>query len=169
MDLPRRTAKTAPRIIVATQRRIEALALRKQGLSFEKIADKLGYGNRGNAYRAVVQELSALRHEAGDDLLKLELIRLDALLEAVWPAAMKDNNGAVERALRIIHQRARLLGLDKQGPEPTKTEVPSIQIRTIIAVLPQELPTVHTTVELSAMDFTALPEPMEEEYDEAID
>ena len=132
-----KNSSTAPRHILATERRIQALALRKQGLDYAEIARRVGYSNRGNAYHAVIQELSQLRHEAGDEVLALELARLDALLNAIWPAAMKDKNDAVDKVLRIMQRRARLMGLDKQGTEKTKTEsITSVQIKTIVAVMP---------------------------------
>lgn len=63
--------------------------------------------------------MSALRatlQEPADELRSLELERLDRLLLGVWSQAAKGNQGAVDRALKIMERRARLLGLDA----PTK-------------------------------------------------
>ena len=42
----------------------------------------------------------------------MESERLDALLAALWPAAMAGNCRAVDRCLSVMHRRAKLLGLD---------------------------------------------------------
>ena len=65
--------------------------------------------------------MSALKQtlqEPADELRKLELERLDKLLLGVWPQAVRGNQGSVDRALRIMERRAKLLGLDA----PVKSE-----------------------------------------------
>lgn len=48
-----------------------------------------------------------------EQALSLELERLNALLAAVWPSAMKGDEKSVTAALRVVNLRARLLGLDQ--------------------------------------------------------
>ena len=62
--------------------------------------------------------LKATLQEPADELRTLELERLDRLLLGVWGQAAKGNQGAVDRALKIMERRARLLGLDA----PTKVQ-----------------------------------------------
>jgi hypothetical protein len=45
-------------------------------------------------------------------LIVLELMRLERLHAAVWPQAIRGDVNAVDRVLRIMERRARLLGLD---------------------------------------------------------
>lgn len=45
-------------------------------------------------------------------MLTLELLRLDELTAAVWPAAQQDNLRAVDTLLRIMGRRSKYLGLD---------------------------------------------------------
>jgi hypothetical protein len=90
------------------------MQLREGGVSFEKIAESLGYANRGSAYKAVMAGLKAARLEPAKALRRLELRRLDRLFMALWPHAIANppNMHAGDRCLKIIHRRAALLGLD---------------------------------------------------------
>jgi hypothetical protein len=62
--------------------------------------------------------LKATLQEPADELRKMELERLDRLLLAVWGQAAKGNQGGIDRALKIMERRAKLLGLDA----PTKVQ-----------------------------------------------
>lgn len=102
----------SPRRIEAAEKRREALQLRKAGLSFSEIARQLGYSNKGAACNAVHAELRALPRESAAEVLTLELFRLDALHQALWPAAMNGDVGATRQVLAIMERRAKYLRLD---------------------------------------------------------
>lgn len=95
----------------------EAYKLRLSGMSQSEIAKQgLGYNSAQDVSKAIT---SRLKHEArlvsADDrssLLALELDRLDALQAAVWSEAMSGEPKAVDSAVKIIMNRAKLLGLD---------------------------------------------------------
>jgi uncharacterized protein (DUF2267 family) len=97
----------------------QAVELRKAGLGYDEIADKLGYANRGGAYKAVRAALLAAVREPAEEVLALELARLDAMLAGIWLDARKGNVLKIDRALRIMQRRADLLGLDA----PKRVEV----------------------------------------------
>ena len=102
----------------AAARRIEALELRKSGLSYRRIGERLDVSGP-QAHRDVMRELKALAKIAtkeADGVRVLEEYRLDALLEILWPQVEAGDQGAVDRALRIMQRRAALRGLDA----PTK-------------------------------------------------
>jgi hypothetical protein len=101
------------------ERRRQALELRKAGATYDVIAQRLGYANRGGAYKAVMQALQAITAEPAKELLQLELERLDALLLGQWQKAIHGNARAGEVALKVMERRARLLGLDA----PVKSQV----------------------------------------------
>jgi hypothetical protein len=70
--------------------------------------------------RLALKERSADQEEKADDLRALENQRLDKLFFVAYRQAVKDGNlAAIDRALRIMERRARLLGLDR----PVRTEV----------------------------------------------
>lgn len=104
---------------LATARRAEAVRLRTQGLSYEQIATRLGYSNRGTVYRIVSQAVRADVAEAAEELRELELSRLDALQDALWERAMGGDVSACEAVARVICTRCQILGL--AGGLPTST------------------------------------------------
>lgn len=104
--------KVTPVRIRITERERDALELRKGGMTFERIAEQLGYADRSGAWRAVNAALSATLQEPSDELRRLECERLDALLLAMWPKALEGSTWHVDRCLAVMDRRAKLLGLD---------------------------------------------------------
>lgn len=100
----------------------KALELRKEGKTYRDIADDLGYTNPGNAYRAVQDALKEVTREPAEEVLQLELSRLDMLLTAMLPYAMQGDEKAVLRVLNIMDRRAKYLGLDDAIPPDTSAE-----------------------------------------------
>ena len=63
----------------------EALDMvRAGGFTWDQIAEKVGYSNRGTAYAAVKRELDRMTAEPAAEVVKLELARLEALQAAGW-------------------------------------------------------------------------------------
>lgn len=96
----------------AHERTLQALELRKAGLAYTVIADKLGYATRGAAWAAVMRALKRTLQEPADEVRALEVERLDALYLQMFSRAMKGDYGAVDRCIKISERRAKLLGLD---------------------------------------------------------
>lgn len=99
-------------------RRLQALEMRKGGGSYRAIARQLGI-SEAQAYRDVargLKDIAELQAAVSEDVRTLEIERLDALLLPMYQQARQGNQGAVDRVLRIMERRARLLGLDA----PTK-------------------------------------------------
>ncbi|MQY11433.1 hypothetical protein SRB5_15510 [Streptomyces sp. RB5] len=70
--------------------------------------------------RFALRERSSEQEEKAEELRALENQRLDKLFFVAYRQAVKDGNlPAIDRALRIMERRARLLGLD----QPARTEV----------------------------------------------
>ena len=90
----------------------QALELRTAGVTYTVIAERLGYSNESGAYKAVQRALTSTLQEPADELRTLETQRLDRMLAAVWEDATEGDVRAVDRVLRIIDQRAKLLGLN---------------------------------------------------------
>lgn len=98
--------------VTAAEKRASAVELRKAGATFEEIATAVGYSSKGTAYKAVEQALREAVREPAQQLIELEVQRLDLMLRALWPSVVRGQLGAVDRALRVAERRARLLGLD---------------------------------------------------------
>jgi len=102
----------------AHERQLEALELRKAGAAYAVIAERLGYRSASGAHAAVSAALKRTQQEPADEVRTLEIERLDRMLLAIWPQVVNGNQGAIDRALRIMERRAKLQGLDA----PAKTE-----------------------------------------------
>lgn len=132
-------------------RRQRALDLRRQGWSYRKIADfmevELGSPySESMAYRDVTAALDLVRtklKETAEDVLQLELDRLDTMTVVWWPKAvglgqtsqpgltveeqvakLMPDVKAAELVLDIMARRAKYLGLDKPGELNLRTPEP---------------------------------------------
>lgn len=92
-----------------------ALRLRAQGKTYAAIGEDLGVTQQ-TANRYVLEALAQLRQEAGEaaqEVRELESMRLDRLLESVWPAAETGDIKAIETVLKLMERRSKLMGLDQ--------------------------------------------------------
>lgn len=111
-------------------RAARAFELRKAGYDYTDIADiiteewaEAGKGDelpdswgRRYAHKDVVAMMADLRSAMSETLLEvaeLEMARLDTLMAAVWDKAVGGKYEAIDRVLKIMDRRAKLLGLDK--------------------------------------------------------
>lgn len=115
----KRSAPGTPQALSNKETAIQALALRKTGATYEQIAHALGYASRDSAWRAIHRVLKAHQVEGVDELRKIEDMRLDEMLFAIYKIAKAGDLGAIDRILRIAERRARLWGLDA----PVQTHV----------------------------------------------
>jgi hypothetical protein len=109
-----------PEKIATKEKHRRALELRKAGLTYQVIADQIGYRGPSTVHAAVMRELREICREPAEELRTLELERLDRLWAGVWTQAKQGHLGSIDRCLRILERRARLLGLDA----PLKVELP---------------------------------------------
>jgi len=107
-------SKTSARHLTAAEKRAAAISLRKAGLSFERIGNELGVSKQ-MAWKYVMREIDKLNEFVEQEIISyrtLELERLDELWREQYRQGKQGNQGAVDRCLRIMERRARLLGLD---------------------------------------------------------
>lgn len=112
------TTKTAAVRIKGAENRARAVELRKAGATYEQIGQQLGI-TRQSAHAHVVEAMRQVAQETSEtaaDVIQLELARLDQMLTGLWAQARQGVPVAVDRVLRIMERRARLLGLDAEGP-----------------------------------------------------
>jgi transposase-like protein len=95
----------------AAEKRAEALELRAMGYSYQQVADEVGYASKGAAHKAVAQALRDIPREQAEQARELELGRLDEMQMASMNAAMAGDLFAIDRVVKIIESRAKLLGL----------------------------------------------------------
>ena len=117
------------------EKRRQALVLRRSGATYEQIGRSMGYSTQ-RAHKVVTEELQEIRNsltEEAEDLLQLQLQRIDALMMAHFPAATRTqrqvsethedgtvttkvipcepSRSAAYLVLRLIEQQSRLAGI----------------------------------------------------------
>lgn len=116
--------KTHHSLIEATERRNQALQLRKQGGTYRMIAEKMiekfgkdqlpkGYDERYvfNDVMAILNKLNKEIAENADEVRRLELERLDTMFIKQFEKAVKGDSKSVDACLRIMKRRDDYLGL----------------------------------------------------------
>jgi hypothetical protein len=96
--MPAKGGKNSPFKLTLSARRTKAVALRKKGLSFEEIAETISKEtgkrySKSMAHRDVTKSMEDYvrdRDRDSEQILTLELMRLDALQSAWWPHAVGD-------------------------------------------------------------------------------
>lgn len=93
-------------------REMKVLELRRAGLTWQRIADEVGYADHTGAYSAYKRAIKRTMQQPADEIREQELDRIDRLQLAAWPNAMKGNERAILAIVRLMERRAKLLGLD---------------------------------------------------------
>ena len=98
-----------------TKNRNQAIELRRQGYTLKRIGQVLGVSTQtaANYVNYCLRELVELTAAATEEYRQLELERLDALQAAIWNQAVSGNLFAIDRCVKLMERRAKLLGLDK--------------------------------------------------------
>jgi hypothetical protein len=113
------------RAVRAALREQQILEMRLAGRTFRQIADALGYKTVSGAYSALQRALARTIQEPADAVRRLEVERLDRMIELLWadahdPAARPGARLFIfDRILAVMDRRARYLGLDA----PQKVDV----------------------------------------------
>ena len=106
---------SAKRDIAAAEialRQSKALEMRKAGASYDQIATALGMANRSVAWQSVRSAIKTVIREPAQEVLDLELSRLDIMMMGCWPKARTGDLQTIDRVLRIMDRRSTYLGLD---------------------------------------------------------
>jgi hypothetical protein len=103
---------------IIRERHALALEMRKFGYSYEQIGEH--FETTPAAARGLVKSAmeNAIR-EPGQEVIDLEITRLDQLYRAAFNAVTEGDTDAVTKCLAIMQRRAKYLGLDA----PEKKEV----------------------------------------------
>lgn len=101
------------------ERVLQAVELRKAGMSFQAIADRLGWKTRNAAFMAIQKYIASTTYEAVEALRAVEAERLDAMQLQYWPQAIQGDVDSAELVLKIMARRAKMFGLDA----PQRTEL----------------------------------------------
>lgn len=94
-----------------------------EGKTFTVIAEEIGYNSPQAAYDAVKRSIAAITREPAEELLKLELERLDVLWGIQYLTAQGGDVQAMAACMKIMERRAKLLGLDAPIKQDVRSEV----------------------------------------------
>lgn len=108
-------ARSITQEVARRRREAAALRLRQEGHTFDEIAGKLGFANRGAAYKAVQRALLDVVRQPAEELRRMEMERLEEMLQVLWPVATDSQNPkhlrAIEKVLSVMEHMERLAGL----------------------------------------------------------
>ncbi|ORL93430.1 hypothetical protein A5N78_04660 [Prescottella equi] len=120
-------ANLKPEGISDRQRAVNAMQLRRDGKTWDEVADACGYADRSTAHRAVKRVLERVEGETVDDYREVVNARYEALYTKAWEAItsaegkgqLVGRSQLVAAARGVLDSQAKLLGLGA----PQKSEL----------------------------------------------
>jgi hypothetical protein len=123
------------------ERDLRIFKMRQAGVAVSEIARRFNLSTK-NVSSAIARQLEKLNREAlmaYPEVLRMELERLDALQQAVWPltqhrkvklddgseVSVEPDMKAIQQCLAIMDRRAKLLGMEQQTVNLTVEQVDS--------------------------------------------
>ncbi len=110
--MPKNRNKSSPETINSKERAAKALALRKEGKTFDAIAAELGYNSKQAAHDAVMRAIREILREPVTELVQLDLERLDEMFQIHYINACAGDVQALTGCMKIMERRAKILGMD---------------------------------------------------------
>src|SRR3954471_2103456 len=107
-----RRGHSSPAAIEHAEREREAIVLRRAGMSYDEIAQRVGYRDRSGAKKAVDRGLSRWMREVDEELRAVMLDRAERVVARLWPRIDRDDPApkAIDAFLRVTDLEARLSG-----------------------------------------------------------
>ncbi len=107
--------KTRRKLSVAERRKLVAANM-LAGASYRDIAAALGVSKStvANDFKAIIKEWREQYTDDIDSWAKIQLRRLDVLINAIWDRARNGDYQAIDRVMKLMHQQSKLLGIE--GP-----------------------------------------------------
>lgn len=109
----RSQSKTSPEAIARLERDTKCVELRKAGLTFQEIAQRLGYASAGHARDRFLVMLREFPSETVEETRRLLRERYESMLRAIWPDVLRGKWLAIDRANRILENIAKLEGANR--------------------------------------------------------
>lgn len=101
---------------LAQARRLRAARLIVSGCTYQEVADRLGYQNRGTVHRLVQPVLRTTRPGNLDEAFQIHLARLESLLAANFEMALARDVRATRTVLQVLREVSALLKLFDVDP-----------------------------------------------------
>lgn len=127
MTNPNAKGKTRTQIAAsAREREARALDLRALGYPLDRIASELGYAQASSVSKAIQRALDRIPVEAAKHLREVELRTLDLAQRSLADGIVRGHLGAIDRLIRIMDHRAKLLGLYEPQPDTGVAEIAAV-------------------------------------------
>lgn len=144
-------------------RAAEVSRLRVLGMTYQQIADRLGYADRSTPRRLLSRHLRAVLDENIGDLRRIENERMDIAVSALMPIiSSRDTDAsirvrAIDSLVRVSARRAALNGLDapitvsvQNGLETALAELSDLVLGEVVANEPAEAEAIEAPPETLA-------------------
>ena len=101
------------------------LRLRKMGYDAQRISEELDIplDRVSNIIKSALKKLTKEMKGAAEEIRCLELSRLDEMQTAIWQDCMDGKLTAIDRVLKIMERRSKLVGLDAPERLNIKTDI----------------------------------------------
>jgi hypothetical protein len=107
---------------------LKILELRTQGLSFDGIAEQLGYKSGKHVRAAYARLMDKHEREDVENLRALQNERIEMAWRGLAPKIAQGRERAVEVGMKVLERQSRLMGLDKADQLVEKSTGQPIQI-----------------------------------------
>lgn len=150
--------------VQTAQKQQRALRLRNLGVSYEAIADELGYAGKSGAWKAVKAALDRAVIEPAREQRILQSERLDLMVSRCLQAVLSGDLEQVRNVLAIEKRRADLWGLDApknvevvgSNGGPVQTDVGALLLERLRHLNPAlndvALPALETPVDVEVVE-----------------
>jgi len=93
----------------------------KRGMNYRRIGEKYGVSHQmvSEAIRGYLKQLRAISLRSVVEYRQVQLERIQAVYNALWPNVMRGKVDAINALIRVMDREARLLGLDA----PTRVDI----------------------------------------------
>jgi hypothetical protein len=92
------------------ERERQAVELRNARMTYQDIADRVGYSGPGAAREAVLRCYQRDIVQNVEEIRNTELATLDAMAQALYPKARRGDEKAVEALLKVMKERRKYIG-----------------------------------------------------------
>lgn len=88
----------------------QALEMRKAGITYDMIAQRLDYADGSGAKKAVDRALSKVAQEPAVDLKVIQVERLNYMLTRLWPKVIQGDERAINTSLSVMDKLDGIVG-----------------------------------------------------------
>lgn len=142
-------AAKSKRSVEIAERRQQVAANIRAGTDYRTIAEALhvSVGTIASDFKAIMKDWRAHAVVAVEDVVFLELERLNTLQNAIWAKAVGGDYKAIELCLKISERRVKMLGVEMTGSLSELLELLKLNDQELYSVAKANLGGNHPAVE----------------------